>query len=401
MNILMVTSDHQMIDRRIIQEARSLLKKGYRVKLLAGFECEKSQRYQLDGICIERFEYEWTDKRLTFLASRLRIKDGSFLFKYLVLLFRFWAKYISGKNSYEYFVYKKIVREDFDLLHAHDFPMLKPAAMAAKKLNKPMIYDAHEIYYAQIQLPKKIQKKYKRIEKKWIRYPDQVITVNPFIAKLMSERYGIEEPNVILNASEVEEVCPTGKIRSRFGISEDTKIVIYQGWISDNRGIEYLVDAVTDFAEDVVLVLIGYGFFVDTLKQRAKELGVSDRVYFYGQVDPEEMLELTAEASIGVIPYFGVDDNNYYCSPNKLFEFVMAGTPLICNKLPFLERVLDKYGCGITCDLKNSAELSFVIGKALDPKRLERLKVGVANARKELNWSVEEQKLFSIYANVV
>ncbi|MCU1737663.1 MULTISPECIES: glycosyltransferase [unclassified Pseudomonas] len=401
MNILMTTADHLMIDRRILQEAQTLVEQGHQVTLLAGFECPQRESYVHNGIKIERFMFDWGDSRFNALARRCNLTPGSRIYGWAWRLFRGWANRVASVNSFEQFILDRMTEYQVDVLHVHDFPMLAPAVELAKTRQVPLIYDAHELYYAQVQLPLATQRKYKKKESRLIKQVDAAITVNPYIAKLMGERYAVTVPHVIMNAAPKVPIASTSMLRERFGLDADARILLYQGWISDNRGIERIVEAAASFTNGTYLVLVGYGAFEDTLKQLVAERGLEQRVFFYGGVPSDDLHELTCDADLGIIPYHGVDENNYFCSPNKLFEFAIAELPFISNDLPFLRDIAQTYGNGLLADL-NSAEL---IASAVNqlfsaPAQLASLKAGAVKAREFINWEVEGEKLLSIYQQV-
>ncbi|MBX8539432.1 glycosyltransferase [Pseudomonas cichorii] len=401
MNILMTTADHLMIDRRIFQEAQTLVEQGHHVTLLAGFECLQRESYMQNGIKIERFMFDWGDSRFSTLARRYNLTPGSKIYGWAWRLFRAWANRIASLNSFEQFILDRMTEYQVDVLHVHDFPMLAPAVELAKIRNVPLIYDAHELYYAQVQLDEETQKKYKEKESRLIRLVNAAITVNPYIANLMAERYEITAPHVIMNAAPKVPVVSTSLLRSRFGLDADARILLYQGWISDNRGIERIVEAAASFAENTYLVVVGYGAFEDTLKELVAQLGLEQRVFFYGGVPSDRLHELTCDADLGIIPYHGVDENNYFCSPNKLFEFAIAELPFISNDLPFLRDIAKTYGNGLLADLNSPASIaSAVNGLFSAPEQLASLKAGALNARESINWDVEGEKLLNIYKSV-
>lgn len=398
----MATADHLMIDRRILQEAKSLIAAGHQVTLLAGFECPARESYVLDGIRIERFVYDWADTRFAKLAASLRLRPGSKLYSWAWRIFRFSAARVPYVlSSFENFIFERMLEYQVDVLHVHDFPMLAPGLRLAKVRRVPLIYDAHELYYAQVQLSARVQRAYRVKEARLIRRASQVITVNPYIAKLMAERYEIKLPHVILNASPLVEKENSQPLRQRFGLSDRHKILLYQGWISSNRGIERLVEAAEYFDEHVVLVVIGYGDYERTLKDLVASKRLENKVFFYGGVPSEQLHALTCDADLGVIPYHGVDENNYYCSPNKLFEFAIAGLPFICNDLPYLRDVVQRYGNGRIADLGSPKMIATTVNSVMsDEGLLEEIRAGAMRARLELNWDVESKKLLDIYASI-
>lgn len=402
MNILMTTADHLMIDRRILQQARTLVAHGHQVTLLAGFECPQRQSYVEDGVRIERFVYDWGDSRFAPWMQRLGLRPGSRVHAWAWRLFRGWASRLAALNSFEQFVHDRMSEYQADILHVHDFPMLAPAVQLARRHRLALIYDAHELYYAKVQLPRSVQRRYRKREARLIGQVDAAITVNPYIARLMAERYSVPAPHVILNAAPLAVQAPPGALRGRFGLPPNARIVLYQGWISDNRGIERLVEAAQLFDRDTYLVLVGYGAYEDALKARVESLGLQGRVLFYGGVPSAQLHELTCDADLGVIPYHGVDENNFYCSPNKLFEFAIAELPFVCNDLPFLRDVVQAHGNGLLADLGSPRAIAQAVNAVFaDPAGLTALRAGAARAKATLNWEVEASKLLQIYQRVL
>jgi glycosyltransferase involved in cell wall biosynthesis len=398
MKILMVTADHLMIDRRILQEAASLVAHGHQVTLLAGFECAKPESYVSGGIRIERFVYDWSDSRFRRWLTPVGLRLGSRGYALAWYAYRVWAKYLARLTMFEQFVLDRMLEHEAEIVHAHDYPMLAPAAALAGMRDLPLVYDAHEIYYSQAQLPPSVQRRYRRREARLIGDCDAVITVNPYIARIMSERFGIPQPHVVLNAAPLKPIADGRRLRQRFGLGDTARIVLYQGWIADNRGIERLVEAAGAFDAGIHLVIIGYGDFESRLKEIVARRRLGARVLFYGGVPSEELHELTCEADLGVIPYFGLDENNYYCSPNKVFEFAVAGLPFICNDLPFLRDVVERYGNGLTADLVSPAAVAATVNCIFaDPEALAKLRKAAARARQTLNWTTEEATLLKIY----
>jgi glycosyltransferase involved in cell wall biosynthesis len=389
--VLMITPDHLMIDRRILQEAQTLRQAGYEVELLAGFECPEPLAYEQDGVRIKRFKFEWAGSRRSPLRA------------VLLRIARRVIALITGRTKFEEFVLQQIMRSEYDILHCHDFPLLAVAVEAKRRRPTPLIYDAHELYHAQTQLPTRTQRRYRRRECRLVRHADLVITVNPFIARLMSEDYGCAAPEVLLNAAPLRAPGDARSgLRELLHLDARDRIVLYQGWMSAERGIDRLVRAARHFPAHIRLVLIGYGAYESALREISAEQGTDDgRVIFFGRVASEDLAPLTCSADLGVIPYHGVDLNNYYCSPNKLFEFLAAGVPFVCNDLPYLRTVLDTYGCGLVTDLtKPDVAAQAILALLDDAESLSRLKHAARTAARSLNWEIEGQKLLALYRRV-
>ena len=404
MKIAMITPDSYMIDRRIILEAKALIREGHKVTLLAGFECIREENYIEEEINILRYVYDWDDERLKKIRDRVPNNDK--LKMIINRVFIIIAKKILYLNPFEMFMAKRLMDVEADVIHVHDLPCLKVGYYVAHKKNIPLVYDAHELYYAQDVLSKKQQKFYYKLEKKYIRKATQVITVNQFIAKLMAKRYNIHTPNVIMNCTDESELLEQYQtddiIRAQYGLSKEDRIVLYQGWISPERNIESLVRSVKHLPHNIYLVIVGYGDYQKKLQEICKKDCVEDRVIFVGEVANKEIIKYTACADIGVIPYEPIDDNHLYCSPNKLFEYIVGELPIITNKLPFFEYIREKYGVLVTTEMKKEKILAQdIINNLTDAEELNLLKENCRKAKKILNWSEESKKLSSIYRELI
>ncbi|WP_414578357.1 glycosyltransferase [Anabaena sp. CCY 9402-a] len=404
MKIVMLTPDSYMIDRRIILEAQTLIQAGHKVILLAGFETPQEEHFEQDSIQIHRYCYDWDDERLKKIRAKLPANER--LLGLANKIYMFLAKRFFEISPFDRFIIAKALEFDADVYHIHDLPCLKAGWYAAKARNVPLIYDAHELYYAQSVLPRKLQKQYFALEKKYIKYPQVVITVNSFIADLMAKRYQIKKPQVIMNCTEKPKNFSLEQARQKLqekgNIPTNYKIILYQGWISAERNIETIVEGVKWFPKDTCLAIIGYGNYESTLREIAKQQGVADKVFFLGQVPSDEMLNYSAGADVGVIPYQAIDDNHLYCSPNKFFEYVLAGVPIIAEDLPFFRLMNEKYGMVETTNMGSPEALGKLISDLInDTSRLYSLRENCYHASQELNWVKESEKLLTIYNQVI
>lgn len=404
MNIVMLTPDCFMIDRRILLEARTLVKAGHKVTLLAGFECAEENHYIQDGISIYRYRYDWDDERLKRIRERLPANDRLHMLMNKVYMFLAWRFF--EKTPFDQFMVSRALQFEADIYHVHDLPCLKAGWYAAQYRNVPLIYDAHELYYAQEILPGRLQKLYFNLEKKYIKYPDAVVTVNSFLAKLMAERYKIKEPQVIMNCAEIpadfEPNSSAQKLRQKGNIPMDYKVVLYQGWLSRERNIETLIKGAKHFPDNVCLAIIGYGEYEVQLKEIAEAEGLNEKVFFLGPVPSDEILNYTAGADLGVIPYRPIDENHLYCSPNKFFEYVLAGVPVVTEDLPFFQLMKERYGVVHIADMSTPEGFGRTVKKIFsDVSLLEEMKLCCLEAAKDLNWDAEGKKLVEIYKMIL
>ncbi len=399
----MLAPDCFMIDRRILLEAQSIIKMGQTVTLLSGFECTKEEHYSRNSMDIHRYVYDWDDYRLK--SIRRFLPQNQQIQQIINRGFIIFANTFLTLSPFERFVYEKASRFDFDLIHCHDLPVLKPAVLLSAERDVPLIYDAHELYPSQKIHPLRLRMRNYINERMYIKYADYVITVNQFIAEIMKKRYGIRDIGVLMNCTEPPEYFSPddyrGYLREKLNLSKDKKIVLFQGVISRERNIDSIVKAFKYLGDDIKLVFIGYGDYVERLKDLIKKERLKRRVFYLGQVPSDEILKYTAGADLGIIPYEPIDENHLYCSPNKFFEFIISGVPVMANRLPFFEMMNEKYGVVVFADMKRPLELAKRIKEILlNDEEIMRLRTNAISASEELNWRTEEKKLYDIYDTI-
>jgi glycosyltransferase involved in cell wall biosynthesis len=401
MKVLMLSPDAQMIDRRILQEARTLLAAGHDVDLLSGFECREPDAYEDRGLRVKRYRYDWQDRR----RERLRARVGPLAGRVAWPFVRLANRALDGANAFEAFVLEKVLQHSFDVVHVHDFPMLRTGVMAAKARGVPVVYDSHEFYPVQSCFSPEDQKRYLAMERKLVRDCAQVITVNPYIARMLAEAHDTQEPQVILNACEIPATTSNDldseerrRRRLEKGLPPDAFIFVYQGWLSPERNLEPMIEAMASQPPNVALLVVGYGDYLATLEKLAETHGVRDRVIFYGRVESDDLPALTQLCDVGIIPYRAVDEMHRYCSPNKLFEFISAQIPMLASDLPYLRDVIAGHEIGWLGNLEEPAGFAQLMQQVIaDKTGLAAARGNLPKAAAELNWDVEGRKLVDIY----
>jgi len=398
-HVLMLAPDCYMIDRRILQEARSLIRHGYRVTLLSGFECSTEAHYCQDGIAIHRYTYDWDDERLKKLRALLPANEP--LQRWVNKMFMRVARRLLPFSPFDMFVLSKARQYAADVIHVHDLPLLKHGARLAAEWRVPLVFDAHEIYYEQESLAPRIQRSLRRQEQHLVRRLHLFITVNQAIADWYQDKYAMQ-PLVLMNCAETPADQVTSenqlRLRQRAGLPAPSRVVLYQGWISGERNIGTLVQAAASFPEDTYLVLIGYGEYEKTLQAMVEGQPWQHKVRFLGRIEPEDILAFTAGADLGVIPYLPIDLNHRLCSPNKFFEYVQSGVPVVAHELPFFRQMAQQYGVVVVGDLSTTPGVAHVITTLLTQHdRLRMMRQACMQAAQILNWEVESCKLLEAY----
>jgi glycosyltransferase involved in cell wall biosynthesis len=133
---------------------------------------------------------------------------------------------------------------------------------------------------------------------------------------------------------------------------------------------------------------------LEAIAQRNGTLGL--RVFFRDPVPQSVLLSYTSSADIGIVPYPPIDLNSRYCTPNKLFEFIVAGLPILANDLPELRTFVHDNGFGQVHPLDGPAETARAI-EMMFASDLEVYRRRLAERRHEFVWNVQGEKLVSLY----
>lgn len=307
-------------------------------------------------------------------------------------------------TGFEYAYYRRARALSPDVVHVFDLPLLRVGTALKRATGARLVYDMREFYPEQARLADGQRERLHAFEARHIGQADVRITVNPLLAEAISERYGGVEVEVIQLALE----APAGLhdrrhdlFRQRFGIAQDRRILLYQGWLAAEENLELVVESLATIAAPVDLVFMGYGDLQPELERRAVMYGVRDRVHFVPAQPRDEFLRYTASADVGLIPYPATRNvNQRLASTYKLYEYIAARLPLLVNELPFIRKVVVENGFGIAADLETDEGLAAAIG-GFPFDRLEEFRSNLADRGAAFSWRAERPKLLEIYRRVL
>ncbi len=366
-------------DSRVLREAGSLAANGHTLEILAFRDGGPDLTEERDGFKIIRLPG----------ISQLR-------------RFQWMQLFYSAFGIVRYYVQCWILLKDkcVDVCHCHDLWTL-PIGYIVKRLRGcSLVYDSHELYLEQASLGFLRRLLGKIIERALIGHADNVITVNSFIAEELLKRYKIRLPLVIANyplTTTEKSLLSYDNIRDTLSVPDIVPIILYIGGYVAGRGLENLILS-AKFIRQGVIVFIGFGTAEGKLKELVKEHSLTDKVKFTGPVSPDSLIQYIESASLGVVLFTKVDLNNYYCSPNKLFEYINAGLPVVCSDFPFMKSVVENYEVGKTCNPDDPECIASAINWVLeDNERYRYLKRNVLSAAGIFNWGKESRKLIALY----
>jgi glycosyltransferase involved in cell wall biosynthesis len=287
-----------------------------------------------------------------------------------------------------------------DAVHANDIATLIPGWVAARLTGARLVYDTHE--YA-VGVP------YRKafwawlaatLERLLIRRCDAVITVSDGIAERLQARYGLKErPTVVRNVPDLPPPGEAPDLREEMGIGE-APLVLHQGAVADGRGGENLIRAVSFTESAHVLFLGADGGYTEGLRRLAVELDVDARTHFHPPVALTTLLSYTTQADVGVSLLQDSCENHRLALPNKLFEYLAAGLPVVVSDLPEMRRLVEERQVGWVTDPGDPAEIARVLAEATGAREDESLENRVRVAASELNWQRERVRLTDLYAKL-
>lgn len=292
-----------------------------------------------------------------------------------------------------------LMKQRSDIYFASDFYCLPICLAVAKLKGAKIFYDCREIYpeLNGIQNKKWIKGLIKAVEGFCARKVDIIFTTGEMDSDYIQDLYKIERPLLLRNLPILKKDIKKIDLRTRYNISTGKSILLYQGIIMPGRGIEAVFSMLSEW-EDCVFLILGWGRYQDYYEKLAEKMGVKNRVIFAGKISQKKLLEYTAGCDVGLCLIEDTSISYHYAFPNKLFEYIMAGIPVIVSDLPQMKIIIKEFGIGDVLSKNNSNELLIVIKKwRTDSVLYDRLKENCRKASKMLNWEKEFKKIYKYF----
>ncbi|MDR0206911.1 MAG: glycosyltransferase [Bacteroidales bacterium] len=306
--IISITNDLYS-DRRVLKVAHSCFSNGYEVRVI-GRKNRSSKTLNLP-----------------------------FQYRLLPLCFQRSALFFAEFNIKLFFI---LLFSKVDILLANDTDTLVANYLVSKLRRKKLVFDAHEIYpeLPELSHRPKIKRIWEIIED-WI-FPNLKFcyTVCQSISDYYSKKYDITM-KVVRNIP--QRLTYKGeKLLDYSG----KKIILYQGAINIGRGLEWIIDAMP-LVNNAVFVIIGDGLIINELIERVKQQQLQEKVFFLGRISGSELYKYTPSADLGVCLLKNRGLNYYYSLPNRIFDYLNAGVPVLATDFPEISNIVNKHKTGI------------------------------------------------------
>jgi glycosyltransferase involved in cell wall biosynthesis len=309
-------------------------------------------------------------------------------------------KLIFRKGAMFYFEYNlrlfiRLLNLKTDVFVANDLDTLPANYLASRIKQKPLVYDSHEYFTEVPELIGRpvVKSIWKGIEKLFVPKVDAAYTVCDSISEAYRDLYQVDF-KVIRNLP----VCSKSDNYEHLAVAQNMpKIILYQGALNMGRGLEAAIRAMLHL-EGAELWLAGSGDITDQLKELVEELRLESKVKFLGRLPLHLLQEVTHRADLGISLEEDLGLNYRFALPNKLFDYIQAGVPVLVSNLPEMRKIVEHYQIGVIAESHQRKELAELIKIALfDQEKRLAWKQNLQIAAKELCWENEEEILQEIY----
>ena len=323
-----------------------------------------------------------------------------------------WRRELVSVREFELRVAALVDGLEPDVLHAHDVSVLGLAVDAADRARAlgrevPVVYDAIENWAGMPREDWGTVRRHEavlRLEQGYARKAAAVLTVSEPIADLLQERLRLRDrPLVVLNAPpyEADPRVPAERVREAAGVATGTPLVVYSGTVSAARRLDTLVQAVA-LLDGVHLAVVAVPYphpSWPALAELAAQLGVDDRVHQVAPVDPAELVAFLQDADAGLNPLLPGAVNHELALPNKLFEYLHAGLPLVVSEARETAAFVREHDLGAVYTSGDPQSLAAAVRRVLeagrpDPTRARKL-------AQQYSWQTQEPLVAAAYSQAL
>jgi glycosyltransferase involved in cell wall biosynthesis len=278
-----------------------------------------------------------------------------------------------------------------DIICAIDLDTILPCYGVSKIKNKPLVYDAHELFTEVIEVVRRpfVRSMWLKLESYIVPKVKYSYTVSEGVKRIFEERYPGGGFSLIRNLPLYMPVDPE---------PSKEKYIVYAGAVNEGRGIEQMLNAMPEI--NCHLYICGDGEMLESMKAKTKDMNLDCKVKFLGYVEPEKLKEIIRGAFAGVLLLENKGASYYYSLANKFFDYMMAGIPQVTINFPEYKHLNDEYSFALLVDLKHE-EIVKAFNRLLnEPELYNQMKQNALKAREVFNWEKESEILVDFYKRV-
>ncbi len=371
MKVIFLRSNPVSPDSRVEKEINSLLKVGYDVSV---FAWDRDSNYKIRKETLLTFSNTTDIFRVGILSSYgAGFKKNIIpLIRFQMILF-FWL--IKNRNKY-------------DVIHACDFDTAFIAKLVSKMLSKKLVYDIFDFYIDAYHVPNKIKKYIKKLDYSIIKSADATIICT-------------EKRKQQISGSSSKKLVVIHNTPPKINFSNDTpritnnKIkVVYVGVLGEGRLIMELIEVMSNF-DDFELHIAGFGKLENEIKKISEKF---DNLYFYGKISYKQALELENESDIMLAIYDPEIANHFYAAPNKFYEALMLGKPLIMVNNTGMDEIIYQNNLGEIIDFNIESLEKGLLSLKNRSSEWESIKLKMQKIyEKDYSWNIMEKRLQELY----
>ena len=288
----------------------------------------------------------------------------------------------------------------FSVAHCHSLSSMFLGVLLKKMKKCRLIYDAHELETERNGWPKIVRLISKKFEGLVLGKCDAVIVVNDSIRLWYQKNYyKIDNLCAVMNYPKKSNGASSGiNLKKRLGIAAEETLFIYQGALERGRGIETALEIFSNIENKKRhIVFMGYGLLEKEIKNFATSCS---NIHFHPAVAMNEILNYTRGADAGMFLCEKTCLSYYLSLPNKLFEYLAAGIPVISVDFPEVASLIKKYDCGWIVAAPLSGSLKH-LAESITEKDIKDKKTKVEKIRQIFSWDIEAKKIISIYESLL
>jgi len=368
-------------DDRVEKEAISLIKAGHQVDIIC-FTMKGEDRIEnCRGITVIK-------RKISNFTYRSSVGALKFPF-----YFNYWEKILT----------RHLEKNDYHILHLHDLPLAKTVYKFSKKYGSKFILDLHENYPALLNISphtKKLLGRLAHSNRQWEQYEKQYIAKADGLVTVVQEMKQRIEPYANCEIAVVENTPYLDELKI-YDFTPDNNFItlVYSGGVAYHRGLQTVIDGlrlVIKQNRKIRLFILGNGSYESILKKQVIESELENNVLFFGWVTPEKMFENIYKSDIALIPHIkSVQSDN--SSPNKLFQYMFCGKPILASNCISVERVLNETKTGLTYIYNSPEDFKIKLLQLIEDRPFDVYKMNGRKALEKYNWECSVIQLIDLY----